>query len=110
MKKITLSSLLLSIFISSNCLFAQDQEVLLTVNGNPVLKSEFEQIYWKNKKETVATKEDLDEYIGLFKNFKLKVTAAEELGLDTVSKFITELQGYRVQLEKPYLMMNYSGL
>ena len=71
MKKITLASLLLSFFISSNCLLAQDQEVLLTVNGNPVLKSEFEQIYWKNKKETVATKEDLDEYIGLFKNFKL---------------------------------------
>ena len=76
----------------------------MTVNGNPVYKSEFEQIYWKNKKEKTATKEDLNEYIELFTNFKLKVKAAEEKGLDTLKKFIDELAGYRVQLERPYLM------
>ena len=104
MKRITLISLLFVFVIKFNFLSAQDSDVLLTINGSPVFKSEFEQIYWKNKKENIATKEDLDEYIELFKNFKLKVTAAEELGLDTVNKFITELQGYRVQLEKPYLV------
>ena len=40
----------------------------------------------------------------LFVNFKLKVKAAEELGLDTTKKFKDELAGYRVQLEKPYLI------
>mgnify|MGYP000199636647 CR=1 FL=1 len=50
--------------------------------------AEFEQIYWKNKKEKIATKEDLDEYIQLFINFKLKVIAAEELGLDTTKKLL----------------------
>ena len=54
-------------------------------------------------KENIATKEDLDEYIQLFVNFKLKVKAAEEIGLDT-SKIIDELAGYRVQLERPYLI------
>ena len=39
-----------------------------------------------------------------FINFKLKVIAAEELGLDTTKKFIDELSGYRIQLEKPYLI------
>ena len=78
--------------------------VLMTVNNVPVYKSEFEQIYWKNKKEKVATKEDLDEYMELFSKFKLKVTEAEDLGMDTAASFIKELDGYRVQLEKPYLV------
>ena len=78
--------------------------VLMTVNNVPVYKSEFEQIYWKNKKETIATKEDLDEYMELFTKFKLKVTEAEELGMDTAASFIKELDGYKVQLEKPYLI------
>ncbi len=84
--------------------FSQEDAVLMTVNNNAVYKSEFEQIYWKNKKELLATKEDLNEYIELFKNFKLKVTAAEELGLDTLTKFINELEGYKSQLTKPYLV------
>ena len=77
---------------------------ILKIDNQTVNKAEFEQIYWKNKKEKIATKEDLDEYIKLFVNFKLKVIAAEELGLDTTKKFINELSGYRVQLEKPYLI------
>ena len=69
MKRITLISLLFVFVIKFNFLSAQDSDVLLTINGSPVFKSEFEQIYWKNKKENIATKEDLDEYIELFKNF-----------------------------------------
>ena len=103
MKKIALLATLFTIIFSNN-IQSQEDQILLTVNGSPVYKSEFEQIYWKNKKEDIATKEDLDQYIGLFKNFKLKVTAAEQMGLDTNKKFITELQGYRVQLENPYLV------
>ena len=37
-------------------------------------------------------------------NFKLKVKAVEEIGSDTSKKFIDELAGYRVQLERPYLI------
>ena len=83
--------------------FGQDNTIL-EIDNQTVNKIEFEQIYWKNKKEKIATKEDLDEYIQLFINFKLKVIAAEDLGLDTTKKFIDELSGYRVQLEKPYLI------
>ena len=101
MKKSILICFIISFFNSS--LNAQKDGVLMTINGNPVYKSEFEQIYWKNKKEAIATKDDLNEYIQLFKNFKLKVAAAEEMGLDTLNKFIKELNGYKAQLEKPYL-------
>ena len=83
--------------------FGQDNTIL-KIDNQTVNKTEFQQIYWKNKKEKIATKEDLDEYIQLFINFKLKVIAAEELGLDTTKKFINELSGYRIQLEKPYLI------
>ena len=93
---------LLSIILLSSIYHAQDP-VILTINDSKVYKSEFEQIYWKNKKEKLATKEDLDEYIELFINFKLKVIAAENKGLDTIKKFINELKGYQIQLEKPYL-------
>ena len=90
------------VFICAN--FYSQEQAILTINGNKVYKSEFEQIYWKNKKEKFATKEDLDEYIDLFINFKLKVLAAEKLGMDTMKKFINELNGYKIQLEKPYLI------
>lgn len=93
---------LFSIILLGLTCFSQDP-VILTINDKSVHKSEFEQIYWKNKKEKLATKEDLDEYIELFINFKLKVIAAENKGLDTLKKFINELQGYKIQLEKPYL-------
>ena len=97
------SILLFLTLISFNIFFGQEKAIL-SIDNDQVLKSEFEQIYWKNKKEKIATKEDLDEYIQLFVNFKLKVKAAEELGLDTSKKFKDELAGYRSQLEKPYLI------
>jgi len=93
----------LGIIFCYTTFFGQDNTIL-KIDDQTVNKTEFEQIYWKNKKEKIATKEDLDEYIQLFINFKLKVIAAEELGLDTTKKFIDELSGYRIQLEKPYLI------
>ncbi len=78
--------------------------VLMTVDGKPVTRSEFEAIYKKNNKDAAVTKEALDEYMELFINYKLKVRAAEELGMDTVAKFKTELDGYRKQLARPYLI------
>ena len=91
------------VFLSFNLFYGQEKPIL-RIDDDEVYISEFEQIYWKNKKENIATKEDLDNYIQLFVNFKLKVKAAEEMGLDTSKKFKDELAGYRVQLERPYLI------
>src|SRR5690606_6940768 len=57
----------------------------------------------KNNRDSTITKADLDEYVELFINFKLKVKEAEEMGMDTISQFTRELKGYRDQLAKPYL-------
>ncbi len=79
---------------------------IMSIDGKPVSKSEFEAIFKKNNKETKVTRQALDEYIDLFVKFKLKVTEAERLGLDTNQSFVQELEGYRKQLAKPYLTDN----
>lgn len=75
-------------------LFAHD-EVLMTIDGNDITKEEFEYIYNKNNTNNVIDKKSLEEYLELFKNFKLKVIEAEHLGLDTLPAFLNELRGYR---------------
>lgn len=82
--------------------FAQDDAVLMSINGKDITKSEFEYIYHKNNKQQVDVN-GLDEYMPLFVNYKLKVDAAEKAGIDTTASFINELNGYRKELAKPYL-------
>jgi peptidyl-prolyl cis-trans isomerase SurA len=45
----------------------------------------------------------------LFINFRLKVTEAEALGMDTLKSFRDELAGYRKQLAQPYLSDNQTS-
>jgi peptidyl-prolyl cis-trans isomerase SurA len=77
--------------------------VLLTIDNQPVLKSEFERIYHKNSNVQGYDNKPVAEYLEMFINFKLKVLEAEKLGYDTLSSFINELAGYKDQLSKPYL-------
>lgn len=78
--------------------------VLMRVGNDNVTLSEFEMIYKKNlQKDQKITQESLDEYIKLFTNFKLKVQAAKDAGIDTGRAFVTEYSGYRRQLAQPYL-------
>jgi peptidyl-prolyl cis-trans isomerase SurA len=76
---------------------------VLTLDGEATTLEEFENIFRKNNRDSSITKESLDEYMELFINFKLKVKEARELGLDTITKFKNELDGYRAQLARPYL-------
>lgn len=78
--------------------------VIMTVNGKPVYKSEFENVYKKNSgKEISKEPKSVKEYVDLFSTFKMKVFEAEANGLDTNITFKTELAGYRRQLASPYL-------
>lgn len=84
--------------------FAQKEETVLTIDGKKVSKTEFLQIYLKNNNDPKYDKASLDEYMELFKKFKLKVAEAEVLGYDTIPKLKKELDGYRKQLAQPYLV------
>jgi peptidyl-prolyl cis-trans isomerase SurA len=85
--------------------FAQTADpTLLTIDGKPITKSEFESVYKKNNgKDMSAEKKSVNDYLDLFVNFKLKVKEAESMGLDTIPSFKQELNGYRKQLAAPYL-------
>ena len=98
-----------NIIICLICLFfsgisiAQDSQVIMSIENEDVSLSDFESIFRKNNKDTLITADDLDEYMELFINFKLKVQEAKSLGMDTISSFTKELEGYRKQLARPYL-------
>ena len=73
----------------------------MTVNGQPVPRSEFEYSYNKNNSEGVIDKKSVDEYVDLFVNYKLKVQAAKDARLDTLTSFKDEFAMYRDQQIKP---------
>ena len=100
MKKVFLSIVLLA---GSLMGFAQEDKVLLTINGEPVMLSEFLYIYEKNNQENSLEKKSMEEYLDLFINFKLKVTEAIAQGVDTTEAFKKELAGYRAQATPKYL-------
>jgi len=85
------------IFLITNLFFAvqlsnaQTDPVVMEVNGKPVTKSEFLQIYLKNNNNPKYDQASMDEYIEMFKKFKLKVAEAEALGYDTIPKLKKEL-------------------
>lgn len=80
-----------------------EDKVLMTINGEPIMASEFMYIYEKNNQETTIEKKSMDEYLDLFINFKLKVKEAEAQGIDTTEAFKTELKGYRAQATPKYM-------
>ena len=100
MKKVLLSIILLA---GAMVGFAQEDKVLMTINGEPVMLSEFLYIYEKNNQETSLEKKSMTEYLDLFINFKLKVTEAIAQGVDTTEAFKKELAGYRAQATPKYM-------
>ncbi|MEM6272010.1 MAG: peptidylprolyl isomerase [Bacteroidota bacterium] len=88
---------------------AKNDPALLVFPGkDTVLKSEFEYVYQKNNGGWDAvkshTRDQYQEYLDLYVNFKRKVLEAERLGLHETESFKTEFEGYRKQLAQPYLV------
>lgn len=95
-------SLLAAMLIVASSAGAQTADpVVMTINGKPVLRSEFEYSYNKNNSETVVDKKNVADYVPLFVNYKLKVLAAEAAGIDTTSAFRKEFLSYRDQQVRP---------
>ena len=92
------------VLVFSMSSFSQVDPVVMEIDGKGVSKSEFLQIYLKNNKNPKYDKTTIDEYMVLFRKFKLKVAEAERLGYDTIPKLVKELEGYKRQLASPYLV------
>ncbi|TJY32190.1 peptidylprolyl isomerase [Pontimicrobium aquaticum] len=93
-----------SFFISAQ---SNNKDVLFTVDNNPVPASEFVRVYKKNldlvKDES---QKDIDQYLTLFINYKLKLVEARALDFHKKPQYIRELEGYKKQLAKNYLVDN----
>lgn len=98
-----LSALVLSVL--SAWAIEEDNRVLLTIDGQPSTVSEFMYIYQKNSNALHNNdQQSLQEYLNLFINYRLKVRAAQEAGIDTTEAFKKELQGYRNQTTPKYMV------
>lgn len=87
---------------------SQDNRILFTVNNTPVTAEEFKYVYNKNNFNSpeAFSKDDIKNYFDLFLNFKLKIEEAKSTGMHETKEFKEELDGYLVQLKKPYLSEN----
>lgn len=83
---------------------AQDDPVVMTVNGYDVKKSEFEYFFKKNNTETNVTKKTIKQYADLYVNYKLKVQAAIDEGMDKSESFLSEYKMYRDMQAEEYLV------
>ena len=81
-----------------------DDPVVMRVNGQDVTRSEFEYNYNKNNTDDVIDKKSVAEYADLFINYKLKVCAAIDAHLDTLSSYQQEFRTYRDQQIRPLLV------
>lgn len=85
--------------------FAQaDDPIVMTVNGVDIPRSEFEYSYNKNNTADALDRKALDEYVELFINYRMKVAAALDEHMDTMTSFQKEMAEYRAQQAEPYLI------
>jgi len=94
---------LVTYFVLSLVVSGQDgvSPTLISVNNHKIPVNEFEWTYLKNN--SGSSKSSVDEYLELYINFRLKVEAAIDAGIDKTSSFSKELEGYRKQLARNYL-------
>lgn len=102
MKRI--SAVLMGVCFSLMALAQGNDPVVMRINGKDVPRSEFEYHFNKNNAEGVVDKKGLEEYVDLFINYKLKVQAAEDDQLDTLSSYQKEFRQYRDQQIRPLLV------
>lgn len=78
--------------------------VLFSIDDQQIYTSEFLRVYQKNLDIlTDESQKDMDNYLDLFVNYKLKVQQARDLGYDTLPSYVNELGTYKTQLMEPYL-------
>ncbi len=85
-------------------LFAQEDPILMQINGNQIPRSLFESYY--NQEKEVSPTISLPEYVDCFVVLKLQAMAAVANGLDTLPDFRAAKDEYRYRLAREYLLGN----
>jgi len=99
---------LFTLFLACSTLIVKAQtdnkDVLFTLDEAPVYASEFLRVYNKNLDLVQdETQKDVDEYLKLFTNYKLKLAEARHLELHEKPTYKRELASYKKQLSKNYI-------
>jgi peptidyl-prolyl cis-trans isomerase SurA len=80
------------------------QDVLFSINNKPILSKEFKRVYNKNLDLVEDnSQKNIDNYLELFVNYKLKLEDAYDKGLDNKQSYKNELEGYKKQLTQKYI-------
>jgi peptidyl-prolyl cis-trans isomerase SurA len=87
---------------------AAASDVLAEIDGQPVTVAEFESQYLRAISDTAqavaATRDEYEDFLNRYVDFRLKVLEAERLGYGQLADLNAELETYRGQLARPYLL------
>lgn len=97
-----------TLFLTFSLLFlsaqSDKQDILFSVDGEPVYTSEFLRVYNKNLDLVQdESQKDVDEYLKLFTSYKLKLKEAKALDLHKKPSYLRELSNYKKQLTKSFI-------
>ncbi len=81
-----------------------EDPIVMRVGNHQVTRSELEYNFNKNNSEDALDPKALEEYIPLFINYRLKVQAALDAKMDTLSSYQAEYRMYRDQQIRPLLV------
>ena len=104
-KKTIMASALAMLCLSIPALSMEDEDpIIMTINGKPIQRSEFEYSYNKNNGDDVIDHKTVEEYVELFVKYKRKVEAALDAQYDTLTSYRKEFRQYRDQQVAPTLI------
>jgi len=92
------------LLLATTIIFSQDNsKVLFSIDNEPFYVEEFIKGYQKSAKQVADSDTNIEDYLKLYIDFKLKVKKAKVLGLDTLPKLKKEVEKYKHDLVLPYL-------
>lgn len=97
------SNLLILFLFYQLFLFAQNDNVIFTINGKKIYLSEFEQALNESNIENKNDKEACLKFLNQFIEFKLKVFEAEKQRLNKKDEYLSQIKAYKKNLILPYL-------
>ncbi|MGE5943430.1 MAG: peptidylprolyl isomerase, partial [Flavobacteriales bacterium] len=98
------SVFLLTLFLLEGQAQSKSKDVLFTVDKDTINMSEFIRVYNKNLDLVQdESQKDVDAYLNMFINYKLKLKEAKSLGFDKKPSYIRELSTYKKQLAENFI-------
>lgn len=97
------SNLLILFLLCPLFVFAQNNEVIFTINNKNVYLSEFKEALNKSNIENKNDKEACQKFLNQFIEFKLKVFEAEKQGLNKKAEILSQVKAFKKNLILPYL-------